>query len=130
MAERWLRAERVSLSQLQAVGISKRIETVSDAISVLDRLISLLKSIGTVLLLLDEVQELDELSRQKHEECIGGLHKVFDKNTDGLLLVLSFTTAVQTNVGVVIGDALLDRAATWLTLPSLDHEEAVRSLVA
>jgi hypothetical protein len=122
---RWLRGDRVPLGQLHPVGISKRIESTSDAILALDGLLAILKNLGTVCLLLDEVQELEALSKQKHDECIGGLHKVFDKNTEGLTLVLSFTTAIQENVGAVIGQALLDRAGTWLTLPSLDRREAV-----
>jgi hypothetical protein len=125
LASRWMRGDRIPLAQLRSIGIGKRIETTPDAILALDALLLTLQRLGTVCLLLDEVQELEELPRQKHEECIGGLHKLFDKNTEGLALVLSFTTAVQANVGAVIGDALLDRAGTWLTLPALDPPEAV-----
>ena len=40
-----------------------------------------------------EHKRLEELTKQRHDECVGGLQKVFDRNTEGLTLVLSFTTA-------------------------------------
>jgi hypothetical protein len=76
-----------------------------------------------VLLLLDEIQEIDQLDTKRRTEAIGGLHKVFDRNTDGLTVMLSFTTATQAQVKRIIGDALFDRRSETLSLPPITPEE-------
>jgi hypothetical protein len=125
LARAWLRGDRVPIPQLRGIGISRRIEGTIDAVGALDEVITALKRVGSLVLLLDEVQELEELSKQRHDECVGGLQKVFDRHTERLTLVLSFTTAAQANVGRIIGSALFDRASVWLTLPALSRQEAV-----
>ncbi|WP_421118594.1 hypothetical protein ACE2AJ_14630 [Aquihabitans daechungensis] len=132
-AEAWLRGERVPVRELREIGISKRVENVPDAVAALNQLVSALREGGsrTVMLLFDEVQEL-ELLGKKLEESVGGIHKVFDKNQSGLVLVLSFTTGTQSALRGIIGDALFNRAAAPFTLPPLDAdgaEELVRGLL-
>jgi hypothetical protein len=125
IAQAWLRGERVAVRELREIGISRRIENVPDATIALNQLIAALRQGGsrTVLLLFDEVQEL-ELLGKKLDECIGGLHKVFDRNQSGLVLVLSFTTGTQSALRAIIGDALFDRASAPITLPPLDRDDA------
>jgi hypothetical protein len=125
LARAWLRGDRVPIPQLRGIGISRRIEATIDAVAALNEVIAALKGVGNLTLLIDEVQELEELTKQRHDECVGGLQKVFDRNTEGLTLVLSFTTAAQANVGRIIGNALFDRASVWLTLPALTRAEGV-----
>jgi hypothetical protein len=125
-AAAWLRAERVPMKDLRQIGISARIETTDDAVNALNNLVPILQQNGEkkVVLLLDEVQELEELGKRL-AECVGGLHKVFDHNTDGFTMVLSFTTGTQAALRGILGEALFDRASGTLTLPPLQLDEAV-----
>jgi hypothetical protein len=72
----------------------------------------------------DEVQELEALGR-KQDEALGGLHKVFDRNTSGLTVVLSFMTATQSALKGIIGETIMTRASEVLTLNPLERDEAV-----
>jgi len=127
ISEAWLRGEKVPMRDLREVGIASRIETVADAVNALNHLVAALQEdhSRTVMFLFDEVQELEMLGR-KLEECTGGLHKVFDKNQQGLIFVLSFMTGTQSALRGIIGDPLYERSAMPpLTLPRLDQDEAV-----
>lgn len=132
LAASWLKAERVDLRELRNIGITRRLESTADGVDALDRLIKTLQRDGSVkvLLLIDEMQELEELDTgrgggRKLSECVGGLHKVFDSNTEGLTLVLSFTTGSQASLRDIIQDALFDRSSEVISLPQLNDEEAV-----
>jgi energy-coupling factor transporter ATP-binding protein EcfA2 len=124
-AAAWLRAENVPMKDLRQIGIGARLQTTADAISALSRLVPRLQQNGEkkLVLLLDEVQELEELGKRL-DECVGGLRKVFDQNTNGLTMVLSFTTAMQSSLRGILGDALFDRVSATLTLPPLRPDEA------
>lgn len=121
----WLRAEKVRLQDLRNIGINRRLESTADGVDALNELIGVLQRDGAVkvLLLLDEIQEIDQLDQRRRTEATGGLHKVFDRNTDGLTLVLSFTTATQAQVKRIIGEALFDRRSEILALPLITPEE-------
>lgn len=127
----WLKAEKVPMRDLRDVGINRRLESTADGVNCLNELIRALQRDGAVklLLLLDEIQEIDQLDRKRRTEAIGGLHKVFDKITDGLTLVLSFTTATQAQVKRIIGDALFDRRSETLSLPPITVDEGVELIV-
>lgn len=124
----WLKAEKVPMRDLHDIGINKRLESTTDGVDCLNELIRVLRRAGAthVLLLLDEIQEIDQLDAKRRTEAIGGLHKLFDRNTEGLTLVLSFTTATQVQVKRIIGDALFDRRSETLTLPPITVEEGVQ----
>src|SRR4051794_21434178 len=131
VARAWLRGDPVPLKDLRGIGISKRLDSVADGIDALDQLIGALKlgGIRRVMLLIDEVQELEELSASRHAECVGGLHKIFDRHTEGLTLLLSFTTATQGAVRSIIQDALFDRAGERIALPLLSESESLELVV-
>ena len=76
-------------------------------------------------MLLDEIQELGQLAPARLDEAVGGLHKVFDRNTDGLSLVFCFTTTAQQTIARVIGETLYERRSETLTLPAPEPAEAV-----
>jgi hypothetical protein len=125
-AAAWIRAQKVPMRDLHQIGITARIETAADAVTALNRLIAAMQQGGAkkLILLLDEVQELEDLGKRL-SECMGGLHKVFDHNTEGLTMVLSFTTGTQAALRGILGEALFDRASLTLTLPPLRPGEAV-----
>lgn len=122
----WLKAEKVPLRDLRDININRRLESTSDGIDALNELIAALQREGTVkfLLMIDEIQELAELGKQ-HDEAVGGLHKVFDHNTEGLTLMLSFTTASQAQVENLLGQTLFDRRTETLVLPTIDVSEGI-----
>ena len=134
VASAWLRAERVPITELRRVGLSRRIETTTDAVEALQQIFGTLTSGDSrhVLLLVDEVQELSSLG-QRLNECMSALHKVFDQSSSGLTIVLSFTTTSQATVRGIVGDALFSRVSESLTLPVLTPDEGYefgRELIA
>lgn len=122
----WLKAEKVPMRDLRDIGVNHRLESTGDGVEALNDLITVLQRDGAVrlILLLDEIQEIDQLDPKRRNEAIGGLHKVFDRNTEGLTMVLSFTTATQAQVKRIIGDALFDRRSETLSLPPINADEA------
>ncbi len=124
LAAAWLRGDRLPARDLRAIGLTRRIETVTDAVQALHDIVDSIHLYrGPMVLLLDEVQELEELGR-KLPECVGGLHKLFDMNPRGFTLVLSFTTGARSTVRAILGEALYDRAAEVIALPPLTNSEA------
>jgi hypothetical protein len=121
----WLAGDRVSAADLRDIGISRRLESTSDAVDALNRVIGLIRGSGkrSLVLFLDEVQELTDL-KKRLPEAVGGLHKVFDRNTEGLTMIFSFTLGNQDTVRTIIGDALFDRASIGVRLPELEFDEA------
>jgi hypothetical protein len=110
---------------VRTLGLSRRIETVTDAVQILHELVTAIHRYhAPVVLLLDEVQELEELGRRL-PECVGGLHKLFDLSPRGLTLAFSFTTGSRSSVRAILGEALYDRAADVVALPPFSMDEAV-----
>lgn len=126
IAQAWLRGDRVQRQASKDVGVTSQIRTAPEAIDALGDLIKVLRRRDrAVLLLVDEVQELADLAANKRDEAVGGLHKVFDKNPDGLTMVLSFTAASQGTMLNLIGGPLADRANDVIPLPAIGREEAI-----
>jgi hypothetical protein len=126
IAQAWLRGDRVQRQASKDIGVTSQIRTAPEAIDALSDLIRVLRRRDrAVLLLVDEVQELADLTEKKRAEAIGGLHKVFDKNPDGLTMVLSFTAASQATMLSLIGGPLADRANDIIALPAITPDEAV-----
>jgi len=124
-AQAWLRGEAVQRQAAKELDVTSRIKTPAEAIDALNDLIHILRrGDRTVLLLVDEVQELADLAPRKQAEAIGGLHKVFDRNPEGLAMVLSFTAASQGTMAEIIGGPLADRANDTIALPSITQGEA------
>jgi hypothetical protein len=125
IAQAWLRGDSVQRQAVKELDVTSHIRTPPEAIDALNDLIRILRRGGrTVLLLIDEVQELSDLAPKKQAEAVGGLHKVFDRNPEGLAMVLSFTTASQGTMHNIIGGPLSDRANDTISLPSLSLVEA------
>jgi hypothetical protein len=126
IAQAWLRGDRVQRQASKEIGVTSQIRSAPDAIDALGDLIRVLRRQDrAVLLLIDEVQELADLAPKKRDEAIGGLHKVFDRNPDGLTMVLSFTAASQATMLSLIGGPLSDRADDVVPLPTISRDEAV-----
>jgi hypothetical protein len=125
LAAAWLRGEKTSARDRHALGLTGTLDTAAAAIDGLQKLVHALQSDGArLLLLLDEVQELNDLGK-KLDECVGGLHKLFDSTPHGLNLVLSFTTGSQATLRAILGETLWDRVGQTIALPALTEIEAV-----
>jgi hypothetical protein len=125
LATSWLRGDKLAARDMRSLGFTRSIQSASDAIQVLNDLITVIYLYHSpVILLLDEMQELEDLGRRL-PECIGGLHKIFDLNPHGLTLVFSFTTGSRTTVRSILGEALFDRASEMIALPPLTSQEAI-----
>lgn len=126
IAQAWLRGNKVQRQASKDIGVTSQIRTAPEAIDALGDLINVLRRRDrAVLLLVDEVQEFADLAPKKRDEAVGGLHKVFDKNPDGLTMVLSFTAASQGTMQALIGGPLSDRANNVITLPAITRDEAI-----
>jgi hypothetical protein len=124
-AQSWLRGEAVQRQAAKELDVTSRIKTPAEAIDALNDLIHILRrGDRTVLLLIDEVQELADLAPRKQAEAIGGLHKVFDRNPEGLTMALSFTAASQGTMVDIIGGPIADRANDTVPLPAITPSEA------
>jgi hypothetical protein len=129
IAQAWLRGDRVQRQAAKDIGVTSQIRTAAEAIDAMGDLIRVLRRKDrAVLLLVDEVQELADLAQKKRDEAVGGLHKVFDKNPEGLTMMLSFTAASQGTMLSIIGGPLSDRANETITLPAITPAEG-RELV-
>lgn len=125
IAQAWLRGDPVQRQASKEVGVTSSVRTATEAIDALSDLVRVLRrGERAVLLLVDEVQELADLGPKKQAEAVGGLHKVFDKNPEGLTMLLSFTAAAQSTMLELIGGPLADRANETITLPSISPTEA------
>jgi hypothetical protein len=123
----WLKAERVPARDLRESQLSRAISNSADGIEILNELVGLLRTELQVrlLVMLDEIQELGGLKPRQLEEAVGGLHKVFDRNTEGLTLLFCFTTAYQGTAARIIGETLYERRSELLTLAALTEQEGV-----
>lgn len=128
----WLKAEKVSAADLRASGLTRRLETSADGVDTLNELVELLRTeLGIkLILLLDEIQELGELVPRQLDEAVGGLHKVFDRNTEGVTIVFSFTTAAQETIEGIIGSTLYERRSDTIALHSLSVDEGISFMSA
>jgi len=134
-ALRWLRAENLPLSQIRAVGISKRIDTVEDAVrnaAALMRLISLAdkargKPGSMVLWMIDEFQRISRCSSRTAQEMNVALHSLFNATPNGLALFISFSGTPEKSLPDWFSRELRDRLARAKTmlLPPLTFDEGL-----
>ena len=134
-ALRWLRAENLPLSQIRAVGISKRIDTVEDAVrnaAALMRLISLAdkasgKPGSMVLWMIDEFQRIARGSSRTAQEINVALHSLFNATPNGLALFISFSGTPGKSLPDWFSRELRDRLARAKTmlLPPLTFDEGL-----
>jgi hypothetical protein len=127
----WLKVEKVGARELRESSLTRKLETSTDGVEALNELVGLVGNLldAKLVLLVDEMQELGELKATQLDEAVGGLHKVFDRNAQGLTMVFCFTTAAQHTVAKVIGPTLYERRSETLTLQSLDRQEAIDFVV-
>jgi hypothetical protein len=123
----WLAGEKVHLNTLKVFDIARRIESTEDCVEVLSclfKVIILLNKKKSILLMIDEFQEIGRLAPAKINDLNGFIHKLFDLNPNKLHLFLSFTTGDKATVRSLLGEALQNRISNILSIPEMDFKEA------
>ncbi len=137
---RWLRADRLPVSEFRRVGISQRLDSTEQATTVMAVLVRLLSGAARlrghrasrVIWLLDEFQRLDRTSPRAIADVNAGLHSVFNSCPVGLTQVISFTGPPhERSLPDCFSPELRDRIGTTkvLVLPPLQRDEAVGFVV-
>ena len=135
-ATRWLRADRVPLSEFRQVGIAQRIASTDHATQVLSLIVRLLAdaarcrgSLGArILWLIDEFQRIQPLGKRPLGDINAGLHSLFNAAPVGLTLVVSFSGAPkERTLPDWFSPELRDRIGTTrvMVLPPLQPDQAL-----
>jgi hypothetical protein len=136
VATRWLRADKLPLSDFRRVGISERLDSTEKATQVLSIVIRLMTDAARlrgrqglrVVWLLDEFQRLERTSGRTISDVNAGLHSLFNTCPVGLTQVLSFTGPPQERtLPKCFSPELRDRIGTTkvMVLPPCQPGEAL-----
>jgi hypothetical protein len=137
-ARQWLSAQPgLSAHDLRAVGVTYRIKTPEDAVSVLTVLTRLagFKSdpFSKLVIMLDEFQRIGELKPRIAQEINSGIHTFFNENPNGLEIILAFSFGRQEDVSFLLSKELRSRAEPQTisldVLSESEGEEFVRDLL-
>lgn len=133
---RWLRIEHREKQILRKIGVVKPIQSSEDAIKVISWLIRIINlggalsgEIRRVLWMIDEYQRIEKLRRPAIDEISGCLHSIFNKNPNGLSIIISFSGyPEEKRLPVWLSPEIKDRigSAKPLLLPPLSSEESFK----
>jgi hypothetical protein len=133
IATRWLRTDYREKQILRSIGVVKPIQSAEDAtkaLSWLIRLISLGNQQGVVdrvLWMIDEYQRIEQLKKFAMEEMNGSLHSLFNRNPNGLTIIISFSgIPEEKKLPIWLSGEIKDRIGIEkpFLLPPLSQEEA------
>jgi hypothetical protein len=115
---------------LNSIGVTYRIKTPEDAISVLSALINLAtfstKGQKQLLLMIDEFQRVGELKSNLIGQVNSSLHTIINAHPTGLQLLLTFSCGKKENVDFLLSPELKSRAELQpIHLDMLSHEEGL-----
>lgn len=135
MALRWLRGEALPIAQFRAIGISQKINTAENAVSILATLVNMFgyaaraegRPGSLVLWMLDEFQRITRTGARVLDEINTGLHSTFNACPSGLTLFLSFSGRPQKNLPSWFSRELRDRIGRTkvIVLPPMLLDEAL-----
>ena len=136
IARRWIRGERLSATDLRAVGLSHTLSTPSEcaaAISVLARVLGLKSKLVDqpsqsfrLVWILDESQRLAKAPRRLNHEINAGLQSAFNSTPDYFSLILSFSGIPEKTLPKWLRPELADRigARSLILLPPFNRQQA------
>jgi hypothetical protein len=130
-ARQWISARgRLYKDDLRRMGVSRQLRSVEDCLEILSTLTQLLASSPTgeakVLVMVDELQRIGQLTPKLTQEINAGLHSYYNQNPTGLELILSFSFGRQEDIRFLLSDELLSRAEPLtLKLDVLSEAEAI-----
>jgi len=137
LAHRWLRGDRVPISDLRRVGIVQGVTTSEEAIRTLAAIIGMLNAAAQAqgrpaarfIWIIDEFQRIKKAGARGLEDINSGLHSTFNACPNALTLVLSFSGRPQpTGLPDSFSRELRDRIGRTkvLVLPPMSADEALR----
>jgi hypothetical protein len=133
-AQQWLRAQPgLSAKELKTIGVSYRIKTAEDAVNALTSLAQLATykapQVGKLVVLLDEYQRIGELREKVRSDINAGIHSLYNANSTGMELLLTFSFGNQENVMYFLSSELKSRVELQnIKLDLLSKSEAVEFL--
>ncbi len=129
-AARYLAGTRLPLNELRTLGISSRIETDDQAVegfAAFVRLISQGRNGGRIVWLIDELQNLTQLSSRAKVKVQGGIERVFNKAPNNLSLVLAYSGRQQDRISNLVSSAFISRigAQRRVAIPLMEKTDAI-----
>lgn len=135
IAMRWLRGEALPVTQFRNVGISQKISSAENAVTIITSLVKMFSHAaraqgraGSLLLwMIDEYQRIIRTGKQTLEEINTGLHSTFNFSPNGLTLFLSFSGRPDGNLPKWFSRELKDRIGRTkvFVLPPMLLDEAL-----
>lgn len=134
LARAWLLGKQMTATELGRLNASRSISSDDYAVKILaDTLRILLTKYSKLILLLDELEDLSNLSRSNAISYAKSLRRLIDENVPGLKIIFTWTADAFENFQKGTGGfqgksyvALYDRLAPGLELKELTEEEAVQ----
>ena len=133
---RWLRAEALPIADCRKLGISKKITSSEDSSRILIGLVRLFghsassqNQVNTRLIwLLDELQQIDQLSARVRDEINTGLHSTFNACPTGFSMILSFSGRPTETLPAWFSPELKDRIGRTkvMILPPMQTTDALK----
>lgn len=130
---RWMRAEKVYLTDLRKVNIERRIERDEDVFDLFSCLVRLLTykceelpTFRCVIWMIDDFHEIDGLKEDYKNAIRHGLNSIFNNCPERFCLVLAFTSRGVSAIKGLISKALIERLplAPYVSIPPMSKKEA------
>lgn len=132
---RWLRGDKVPLTELRMVGIGRRIDNSESAVSALSWLVKLINmsarvsegQLARITWIIDEFQKIEECRDSTIEEINGCLHALFNRSPNCFSLFMSFSSKPEKRFPQWLSNELADRIGIEkvITLPPMASDEAM-----
>lgn len=132
VARKWLRGERMSTRELQALDNVPSLKDSDDATRTLTTICRILVDEGQfsrVVLMLDEFQRMGESNLARIRKVNAGIRKLFNSCPEHLAIVLSYSFGVAANIQFMMTDELRTIVGKTYHLPALSESDA-RSFVS
>lgn len=135
---RWMRAEKVYLSDLRKINIRKRIENDENVFELFGSLVRLLtykcrqlSTFNCVIWMIDDFQKIEDLKEDHKKAIRNGLNSLFNNCPERFCLVLSFTSRGVSAIKGLLSEALIERLplAPYVTIPPMSKEEAKNFII-
>jgi hypothetical protein len=133
IVHRWMRAEKVYLTDLRKVNIQRRVEgdeSVFDLFSCLVRLLTYkceeLPTFRCVVWMIDDFHEIEKLKEDYRNAITRGLNSIFNNCPEHFCLVLAYTSRGISAIKGLLPEALIARLplAPYVSIPPMSEKEA------
>lgn len=130
---RWIRAEKVHLTNLRKVGIERRMERDEDIFDLFSCLVRLLTykceempTFRCLIWMIDDFHQIDELREDYKKAITHGLNSIFNSCPERFCLVLAFTSRGVSAIKGLISKAMLERLplAPYVSISPMSKKEA------